>query len=88
MNVDMEKATWIFVEKYYPNYDGCSNITMADELFQILFDDITDIDKKDDDFKELVNQPKEKIQELYNSLMMKIYQEAIFNFMTINKIEE
>lgn len=30
------KTTWDFVEKYYPNYYSCSDITLSDDLKKIL----------------------------------------------------
>jgi hypothetical protein len=78
--VTVDKKVWDFIEKNYPNYYGCSNITTIDDITKILNNELSESDDNNELVQDLKNQPKEKIQDLYNALMVEVYHNAILNF--------
>lgn len=81
----IETRAWDFVEKYYPNYTSSMLIAYSDDLQKI-------IDKEEDegsDAEELLKinfeGDRERAVPEQNKIMKKIYEEAIENFLTLQK---
>jgi len=80
-----EARAWDFVEKYFPNYENSNIIAYSDDLQKI-------IDKEEEEgsdaaeiLKNVFRGMREPVVIEQNRIIREIYEEAIKNFLTIQK---
>src|SRR5690606_34748981 len=64
MQNNIMETAWEFVEKYYPNYSGCSEIAENNDLQCIVDNEV----EADSCAEELYNDIKEELENLYGSV--------------------